>query len=542
VEAFEQALRLCSVPQSSPELAWSDSGGHAWNLGTPEDARPIVLDLASYLEDRGELHRAREFFKLAVEMAEIARARVATPVMRDTVQDERALAFQGLVRLTLGNSVSDAEQSAIDAAWAVAEHWRARSFLDAVGLVDMRFPSGLPRELQDGERQLLRERASAERARVLDFDRLRDVSARLEQVWGQISRTSPEGAEYVRIRRAQPASGAEVIQALHGLAGRERPVLASFVSIGEQNLALFTVRPDEGHIQVWPLSVDARRLASFLDVAFTGGRLREMTPHLEESFHAELDSLIAPLDRASRPDETIVFCPTGLLQNIPLHALALAGGTLIERNPVAYVPSGSLVRTIALRANTADSAALVLGDPDGDLPGARDEAVEVARLLGTEPVLGAAATRRLLIDRLNSVSVLHSAGHAFFDSVNPMMSGLRLSDGPLTAQEMLGLPLNHLRLAFLSGCETGVRQANRADEASGLVRALLFTGVRSLVLSLWRVNDAATRYLVIRFYELLRDGVSAARALQRSMLETRRLSGWERADYWAPFVLVGDWR
>ena len=106
-------------------------------------------------------------------------------------------------------------------------------------------------------------------------------------------------------------------------------------------------------------------------------------------------------------------------------------------------------------------------------------------------------------------------------------------------------------LVTLSACQTGRSGSLGGDEMAGLSMALLSAGASSLLLGLWSVNAVTTAYLMADFYARLDVGVAGkAEALRQTMLAFRagaivpRQAGFDPADayYWAPFVLVGNWR
>ncbi|MFH1919801.1 MAG: CHAT domain-containing tetratricopeptide repeat protein, partial [Planctomycetota bacterium] len=146
-----------------------------------------------------------------------------------------------------------------------------------------------------------------------------------------------------------------------------------------------------------------------------------------------------------------------------------------------------------------------------------------------------------------------------------------LDNGILTAEEVAALDLEHVELAVLSACETGLGPVAGGEGVLGLQRAFQVSGTRTVVASLWKVSDEATRLLMERFYENLwgkkLGKLEALREAQLSMLrEDPRQSPTLLAEgpqrgltivtkngpaekprgvppyYWAAFVLSGDWR
>jgi MYXO-CTERM domain-containing protein len=112
----------------------------------------------------------------------------------------------------------------------------------------------------------------------------------------------------------------------------------------------------------------------------------------------------------------------------------------------------------------------------------------------------------------------------------------------LTAYEAVGLDLVGTRLAVLSACETGVGEARTGDGVHGLRRALALAGAETVVMSLWKVDDDATRALMTRYYAGLAKGGGRADALRDAALATMAEPGHAHPYYWASFIASGDWR
>ncbi len=116
---------------------------------------------------------------------------------------------------------------------------------------------------------------------------------------------------------------------------------------------------------------------------------------------------------------------------------------------------------------------------------------------------------------------------------NPLLrSGLALAwanqrksaddDGILTAAEVAGLDLWGTKLVVLSACDTGIGEVKNGEGVYGLRRALVLAGAESQVVSLWKVNDDATKDLMIAYYTALKQGEGRAEALRKVQLKTLR--------------------
>ena len=111
----------------------------------------------------------------------------------------------------------------------------------------------------------------------------------------------------------------------------------------------------------------------------------------------------------------------------------------------------------------------------------------------------------------------------------------------MEAHEVYELDLSRAGLVTLSACNTGLGQVSRGDELWGFTRSFLAAGSRSLLVSLWPIEDEATARLMARFYERLPEhGVRVA--LRRAQLDLLADVRTRDPIFWAAFNAVGDWR
>ncbi|WMX48184.1 CHAT domain-containing protein [Streptomyces roseicoloratus] len=229
----------------------------------------------------------------------------------------------------------------------------------------------------------------------------------------------------------------------------------------------------------------------------------------------------------SAPGETLWLVPDGNLHDLPLHAVEVEGAPIGERNPLCVTPSASLLRhRLGRSPETGFARALILADPEGDLPHARAEACLIGTLLPHAEVhTGGAATRRRLLERLGSepYDVLHLACHYGVDRARPSRSAIRLADARLTVEDFLSVRLD-ASLVVVSGCETGAQQNRKGNELIGLTRALLHAGARAVIVSQWAVDDVSTALLMAVLYRELGRGRPAATALSAARSEVRAMS------------------
>jgi hypothetical protein len=216
---------------------------------------------------------------------------------------------------------------------------------------------------------------------------------------------------------------------------------------------------------------------------------------------------------------------------------------LCQRFTLGLLPSAAFL-PICLRLPRralGGGNAVVLGNPTGDLKDAEREARLVAAHLGVAPLVRHQATRAALLEAPPTLSAIHVASHGEYNELDPLLSGVVMADGIVTAEDLLESQLGAGLLA-LSGCVTGLAKRRPGDELVGLTRAAAAAGIPSVITSLWEVWDDSTRALFDRVYHGRKEGLPKDLALvqaQRSLMEREEFA---HPGHWAPFVLFGDWR
>ena len=157
----------------------------------------------------------------------------------------------------------------------------------------------------------------------------------------------------------------------------------------------------------------------------------------------------------------------------------------------------------------------------------------------------------LLKTDLSHYSILHFATHGFLDPKRPENSGLVLSTVDRQGQELNGFvglqDIYQLRapvdLVVLSACQTGLGKDVRGEGLIGLTRGFMYAGAKSVVASLWKVDDEATAELMKQFYEnMLQKGMPPAAALREAQNTIRQRPEWSAPYYWGAFTLQGEYR
>lgn len=266
---------------------------------------------------------------------------------------------------------------------------------------------------------------------------------------------------------------------------------------------------------------------------FQAALLEATRLHLQELYQ----ELVGPI-RSQLKEPHVIVVPHESLHYVPFHALFDGVGYLVDAFTFSYAPSASIyVQCCQKQVNQAGSS-LILGVPDRQAPAIREEIQSVATTLpGSEVFLGRKASAKILQEKGSRSRLIHIATHGFFRQDNPIFSGIRLGDTFLTLYDLyrLRLPADQITL---SGCSTGTSVVAAGDELIGLMRGLLSAGARSLLLTLWDVNDSSTATFMKIFYNRLLHGSDRASALRDAMQVLREHH--PHPYYWAPFVLVGN--
>jgi CHAT domain-containing protein len=139
--------------------------------------------------------------------------------------------------------------------------------------------------------------------------------------------------------------------------------------------------------------------------------------------------------------------------------------------------------------------------------------------------------------------ILHLATHGVWDATDSHNNYLKLSRGQKLAQkDIFALDLSGTSMVTLSACNTATGDSQELGWVPSLAEAFWFAGSRSVVASLWSVEDRSTELLMGEFYKALKSGYSRAEALQRAHKAVHENPQYQHPFYWAGFLLFGDYR
>jgi len=295
------------------------------------------------------------------------------------------------------------------------------------------------------------------------------------------------------------------------------------------------------------------------------------------------DQFWARIEPALTGKKTIYISPDGVYNQINLNTLKKTGGDfVISKFDLAIIGnSKDLIGLKAAKPLEPKKDAFLLGFPDYggasvvSLPGTKIEVEGISKILkstGYQVSLSEQVeATESKIKSLKGAALVHIATHGYFlqdaesggvgvdtenAKNNPLLrSGLLLAgaaktmsgevlpnlesndNGVLTAYEAMNLNLNGTDLIVLSACETGLGDVRAGEGVYGLQRAFIVAGAKAMVMSLWKVDDAATQALMTNFYNNLSKGGNKLKAFKQA--QQQLMLKYKEPYYWGAFVMIG---
>ena len=273
------------------------------------------------------------------------------------------------------------------------------------------------------------------------------------------------------------------------------------------------------------------------------------------------DAVIGPVANELKGDELLII-PDGLLGLVPFAAFVDKDSKyLSETFKIRIAPSLTTLKLIKDCPENYHfkSGALLVGNPCFEeitdllgipwfqpLPHAEKEVQMIGEIINATPLVGKEATKDEVLKRIASVALVHIATHGSAETgdiclaPNPSRKYRKpeKEDYMLKMSDIKALKLR-ARLVVLSSCHSG-RGNVSAEGVVGIAWALLASGARSVLASLWAIGDEATMEFMKTFYEHLRDGNNASTALNKAMKCLRESEKFSAPKNWAPFVIIGD--
>src|SRR5215470_12295217 len=551
LENFQKVLALGESRQMAGEVRWATSR------------------IADILRQTGKPAEAVPYYQKAIQQIESTRALLESEEYRQSYFEGGVNVYERMIRDLVASGRTEE-------AFNYNERARSRAFLDVLGtkvqLANVK--SGLLHE-----EMALQERVAGLKARLQSADEnpgdlrreLRDAERAYDSFLAKVRK---ENKEQTSLMTVEPLTLKQVQELL------QPGVTLVEYFVGQVSTRVWIIEKERMqyvgiHIGKQEL---AERVKTLRDSIFALGEKEKFN----ESSTFLYQELIQPILPYASGKELIIV-PHDVLHYLPFHALVGSDGRyLIEKYPVYYLSSASLLQFVKEKRKAGGEKVLAfgnpdLGDPEKNLEYAELEAEEVKNVYPQSTVY---VKKEASEEKSKSLSpnydILHFATHAQLNEDDPLSSAVLLAkegkeDGRLEVREIFGMDLK-ANLVVLSGCDTALGKLSTGDELVGLTRAFIYAGTPSVVASLWSVDDSSTAQLMASFYRNLKT-MSKVEALRQAQLELIRGTG--RSDllarrgvggigklgetpepqpkseasssistshpyFWAPFILVGD--
>lgn len=292
-------------------------------------------------------------------------------------------------------------------------------------------------------------------------------------------------------------------------------------------------------------------------------------------------NIVQPITKNIPKDSKIIFSLPSEMITIPFELLVTQSSDeqspyilndkkfLIDDYIISYTPSVAIWNKLRNRNNSNNETALLIGDPIFEngidvvaetrglmdeidffsrnmnhqrLEYSEEEIKSIGSLLSNNYIyLSKDATETTFKKNVEDASIVHLSTHSFLYKNNPLILFSNTdeeNDGFLEVGEILNLHLNS-DMVVLSSCKSGLGRVDKAEGIIGMQKAFFDAGAKSVVVSLWDVNDKYTSIFMKYFYSFLSDGISKSEALRFAKLKFIKLNN-PNPYYWSAFTIAGN--
>jgi CHAT domain-containing protein/Tfp pilus assembly protein PilF len=564
-EYFRQALTV-GKEVTKPEMVWGANYG-----------------LGKVYEKLEQHSQALKCYSDAIDEIEKVRVRASSDEGKSGFFANHLRIYEDMIRLLYKLDQKYPGKNYCVQAFEYSERAKARMFLDTF----TEFQSGIRKGLS--KQQLRREKAMVQKISKLQSDlwdasekdqpqkqkKLREAEGEMDQFILDLKLQNPQ---YAQLKYPEPLGVAQIQKQLD-----EKSVLIEFF-LGEEESFVFAVTSDSKQIGklggTKKLEESVRKFMEQIRMpqkTALGSDFKRLQLEYRSQAQDLFQLLIVPVEQHLKDKADLILILDGILHYVPFETLIDNDRLLIERFRVTYAPSVTLLASLQKELKQRNTKGLIaFADPvlssDPSKISAEQQGSRLQNLIrlrySKEEVEGIASLypkdsqqiylahdateEKFRSENISQYEVVHFATHALIDEEVPRRSGIVLtseakgqSDGVLQMHEIWNLNLN-TKLVVLSACETGLGKLVRGEGMVSLMRAFFYAGTKSIVVSLWNVDDNSTADLMKAFYTHMKNGMSSAESLRQAKLEMiqgakegSNYAAYQQAYYWGPFILIG---
>jgi tetratricopeptide (TPR) repeat protein len=534
-----------------------------------------------------EYSDAVNYYKMAISVIDRIRSQITVDTYKSSFARNKQKVYESLIRLLFrlqksGNSKDLRE------IFRVVESAKARAFLESLGESQVNIRERLAPELKEQEKTIsnqislaIRKLTGEELSGNQRMNLLQELKRAEDDYSLLLQKIRIEVPEVANMVAPVPCN---LDQVQDQIIDNKTALIEYF--LGEKESYIFFVTKREiwlhllpGREEVWrSLKAYLKVLSSRPDGEFQG---------IKASRRLGKELLCPELWNIPDSIENLVIIPDGVLYYLPFETLILdmqkkksSDCFLVSKYKISYSPSSSSLLFLTKETSMDYSKDLLaLGNPAYTWNGKtnkknvipseilkevyQNEGFDLASLPYSErEVRGIskyfhktkrdiylnhkASEKTIKNIMLDSYQILHFACHAILDERFPFRSALVLSkedsmeeDGFLQVSEIYNLRMAS-DLVILSACQTGKGRLEKGEGVLGLPRIFFYSGAKSVVSTLWKIDDKSTAIFMKHFYGFLSQGMNKAQSLRLAKLEMIK-SKYSHPFYWAAFVLNGEY-
>ena len=373
-------------------------------------------------------------------------------------------------------------------------------------------------------------------------DKIQELEGEKQQIWENIRSLDPVLAGQVQVVPMQFAAMQRLID------NSQTAILCFYTTTDDTHVfVIYKDKAPEIH------TCQGEGWASFQNRIDEGW----LSPYLKDrkKWQQGMGEFLAQLSGRLKVDELIGNCLDGIqeliviphlfLHQIPLAALPIDGKAFLgDKFLIRYIPSCRILEYCSQRPTIESLKYGIVENATDDLYFTPFECEQVAAIVPVTKRLKGSQEAKVVAYRnlAQNVNVIHSSHHAVSRLDNPLESCLFLGDGTITLGELMtpGWRLPQLSDVFMSCCKTNLAKTEFTDNLLSLGTGFLCAGARSVVSTLWAVDDFATSLFSIFYYEYRspQEGkpLSRPEALWRAQVRLRTISGAELKKLYQPQI------
>lgn len=491
----------------------------------------------------GNWKLAIEGYSIAIEAVETSRTWATSESRRQEILSDAIDVYAKMVEACINNKQ-------LDKAVEYVERSRSKRLVDLMASNDLYSSAEIPAEikqyLQDFEQlqqQIDKERGRNQPSSDIDNSKLdnsraavkaynqtiADLEAEKLLIWEQLRRLDPVLAGQIRVNPLNFPSIQQLI---------DKPTTAI--------LSFYTTVSDTFIFVVRQNQITLQSCANLGLEALHGWIFQQwLEQYVEDKIYwqEQLNRMLAEIANFLNLDDLIVWHLDGIheliiiphvaLHHIPFAALPIADNRYLgDKFLIRYAPSCEVLEFCQQRPSFRSNLNCgTVEDATGDLPCASFEGEQLALLYSipdNQRLKGRhQATVNNYRELARTVQILHSSHHAQSRLDNPLESTLILGDGCITLGQLMTPAWRFPQLSdvFLSCCETGLGMIDITDDVLTFSTAFLSAGARSVISTLWAVDDLATALFSIFYYQEWQQGKNRPEAIRKAQFKLRMLTG-----------------